>query len=277
MSFVKEYKQYIGDTISFIVLIGAIIFAFNYAYLKPLEQYNELINSMSQKYKSDEMKLYSKLKELEKEQEKPSDEIKLDTIPSLLKRINDTCRVPDVIIRKLDPVGNNPFAFTLEFISSYFDFINVLSEFEKLNIIIHTIDIKPFQITKNSSKHIISLVIEAIDGGEKLSQKKVSFMNQEIQKHKKRDPFQRFAKMGMDVERLIDLSWEYKLSGIGKIGGRYVATIDRKLYFEGDRINQMKITNISKKSVYLEKTTQNGLTNFVINFRTKVKDVKNDK
>ena len=277
MSFIKNYKQYIVDTISFIALIGAILFAFNYAYKKPLEQYNVLVNSMSEKYKVDGIKLSSKLQQMEKEKEKPSEEIQLDTIPGLLKRINDTCKSPDVIIRKLDPVGNNPFAFTLEFVSSYFDFINVLNEFEKLNIIIHTIDVKPFQQRQNESKHLISLVIEAIDGGEKLSNEKVSLIQQEIQKQKKRDPFQRFAKMGIDIERLIDLSSIYKLSGIGKIDTKYVATIDRQIYFEGDFLNQMKIINISKKSVYLEKITQNGLTNYVINFRTTAKETNNDK
>lgn len=275
MSFIKEYKNYIIDTLSFIALICAMVFAFNHAYKNPIKDYNKLINSMSLQYKNDEIKLYAKLKEGE-EEEKQSTEIELDIIPALLQRINDTCKAPDVIIRKLDPIKDNPFAFTLEFVSNYFDFINVLSEFEKLNILIHTIDVQPYKIKDNKQMHIVTLNIEAIDGGDKLPLEKIAKIEKEINKEKKRDPFQRFAKLGTNIQRLIDLTWMYKLSGIGKIDGKFVATIDRKVYFENEIFHTMRIIEITNKSVYLQEITKNGVTNFVLNFRTTAKETNNE-
>jgi hypothetical protein len=271
----EEFKEYIVDIISIVILILASIFLFNKAYYEPLLNYNETIDTLSSKYHNKEVLYYNKLNKKEEKVEKET--TTLNTIPKLLTRINNTCKAPEVIIRTLIPSVNNPFAFELKFISNYFDFLTVLSEFEKLNININKIDIKPYEIKKNNSKHIITLNIEAIDGGEMLSESDIEFLEYELNKKRKRDPFQRFAKIGKKIKRLVDLTWMYKLSGVGKINGKFTATIDHRIYYIGSIFNDMKIINIDSTGVNLVKKTKNGNMYYILNFRNKAKEKNENK
>jgi hypothetical protein len=262
----QEYiQEYILDFISILFLSGTIYFLFVNTYYNPLLQYNKIINTLSQNYKKEELKLYKQVYAVE--QTKENQEIKLDTIPALLVRINNTCIAPKVIIRTLVPNKDNPFRFKLKFISTYFNFLTVLSEFEKLNIAINKIDIKPYEIKEKEARHIITLDISAIDGGHSLSKENIAFLTKELQKKEKRDPFQRFAKIGKTIKRLVDLTWIHKLSGIGRIDGQYVATINHRVYYKNSKFNDMIITDITSKSVLLKKKTSNGIVNYILNFR----------
>jgi hypothetical protein len=272
---VEDVKEYFIDIISLLLLIASLVFLFYNTYYNPLIEYNKTIEKLSNNYKEDEKALHIQLNNITKVKE-DTKVIELDTVPALLKRINDTCKAPNVIIRTLKPTSDNPFQFELNFISNYFDFLEVLSEFEKLNIVIHKIDIRPYEIKKRSPKHIITLNIEAINGGEKLSKKDVIFLEEELKKTKKRDPFQRFAKIGKNIKRLIDLTWIHKLSGIGKIDGQYVATINSRIYYKGDSFNSMIKSKITSNEVYLRKNTSNGSINYILGFRHNAKDKKNE-
>jgi len=269
MNLKENFKEYIIDILSLVFLTIASIYLYFNVYYNPLIKYNKTIETLSSNYFKEEI-FYSKQLNVVVENKEETNE--LNTIPKLLNRINNTCKAPNVIIRTLEPKDKNPFAFELKFISNYFDFLKVLSEFEKLNIVIHKIDIKPYEIKKNNSKHIITLDIEAINGGERLSQKDVAFLNDELNKKKKRDPFQRFANVGKNIKRLVDLTWLYKLSGIGKVDGKYVATIDHRIYYEKSKFKGMKITKISASGVRLKKNTSNGTINYILNFRLKEKE-----
>jgi hypothetical protein len=229
----------------------------NEAYLKPLESYQKTINFLSEKYRKDEQSLHKKLFELSKD--KKDDDVELAIIPKLLIKINNTCKRPNVIIRKLEPHSENPFRFELQFISNYFNFVKVLSEFEKLDIVIHHIDIKPYEIAKTLPRHIIRIDIQAIQGAEELSDKVSNFLKNEIAKKNKRNPFQRFAKLGSNIERIIDLTWIHKLTSIGRI--------NRKIYYVGDYFEDMQVIKIEPSKVSFSKKNQNGLTRFIIGFR----------
>jgi hypothetical protein len=264
---IDDIKEHILDFGSVIVLTLSVWFLFLNAYYNPLIQYNKTIDTLSKTYTKDELKLYGQVNEAK--DKKKTQDTTLDTIPALLMRINNTAIAPKVIIRTLKPNLDNPFRFELKFIASYFDFINVLGEFEKLNITINKIDIKPYEISQQQQKHIITLDISAIDGGEVLSKKNIEFLNKELQKKHKRDPFQRFAKVGIVIDRTVDLTWIHKLSGIGKINGEYVATINRKPYRVGEMFKNLKITNIHSSGILLENKTNNGINKYILNFRIK--------
>jgi hypothetical protein len=269
MNIISNLKEYMLDILSVIILSISFFYLFNNAYYNPLLAYNNTIKTLSMSYQQDEIKLNAQLYNDEKKDETNNND--LDTIPQLLTRINDTCKAPNVIIRTLKPKVDNPFAFELKFISNYFDFLKVLSEFEKLNIVINKIDIKPYEIANTKSKHLVTIDLEAINGGEKLSLDNVSFLEYELKRNNKRDPFQRFAKIGKEIQRLVDLTWIYKLSGIGKIDGKFVATIDHRVYYENSKLNGMTINTISPKGLTLSKKTFNGTKRFVLNFRKKEK------
>ena len=274
MKYLEIIKEYILDILSVIIFILSLVFLFYNVYYNPLLKYNKTIKILSSQYQKNEINLHKKINVTEDKKEEQI--VALNTIPQLLMRINNTCKAPKVVIRTLIPHTENPFAFELKFISNYFDFLHVLSEFEKLNININKIDIKPYEIKNNNSKHIITLDIEAINGGDKLSKDDVAFLDLELNKTKKRDPFQRFAKIGNSIKRLVDLTWMYHLSGLGKIDGNFVATINHRIYYKGSLFNGMKVTNITSKGVVLSKDTSNGVVNYILNFRYKKKE-KNEK
>jgi len=261
----QDLREYLAEIISSIVLVASAVFLFFSVYYTPMSKYKEAIKDMESSYVSKIIKLKQE-KQLNEENQELNVE-KLSVIPGLLKRINDTCKAPKIIIRELQPDSTNPFKFELKFISSYFDFLKVLSEFEKLNIAIDDISIYPFKIDKNNPKHFITLNIRAIGSGEKIDSTLVTFLDKELAKKNKRNPFQRFAKLGENIQRIIDLTWIHKLSGIGRVNGENMATINHQQYFKGDIFSGYKIISISSNGVRLKKNTSNGNEIYVINFR----------
>ncbi|MEA2018208.1 MAG: hypothetical protein U9N59_07150 [Campylobacterota bacterium] len=260
-----DFKEYLAEIVSSVVLLASALFLFSNVYYLPMTEYKDAIKKMKSSYVKTATKL--KQEKILREEKKEDKVEKLSVIPGLLKRINDTCKAPKIIIRELQPDDANPFKFELKFVSGYFDFLKVLSEFEKLNIAIDDIAIYPFEIDKNNPKHFITLNIRAIGSGEKIDAKLMQFLDEELAKKDKRNPFQRFAKLGKNIQRIIDLTWIHKLSGIGRVNGENMATINHQQYFKGDIFNGYMITSIGSDGVKLKKITSNGNEVYIINFR----------
>ena len=87
-----------------------------------------------------------------------------------------------------------------------------------------------------------------------------------------RNPFQKESPVqtqkASDSEKpsSINLTWKYKLTGIGFDKGKY-ATIDHNNYYEGDKIHGMRIDRILNDRVHL--TSEDGKTTYLIAFRYK--------
>jgi len=265
-------KDSTNEILSGLGVFFSLIFMVLKIYYYPMIEYKEKLDKLSSYYAEEKGKLETlkKQKELERRTDKKVETAEISTIPNFLKSINKTCKAPKVIIRTLIPDGSNPFQFELKFISTYFDFLNVLSQFEKLNINILNITVQPYIIDKDNPKHLITLSIVAIGTGEKLSDKYVAFLDDELAKEGKRNPFQRFAKTpkGIVITQIIDLTYLYKLTGIGIIGGKNVATINTKQYSKNDIFETTKIIKeIRSDSVLLTEDTKNGIMKFIIRFR----------
>jgi len=261
----SSLRDYLAEIISSLLLIASAVLLFFKAYYLPMVEYKEALKKMESDYA---LKI-AKLKQQEESENEKSEEKenRLSAIPNLLKRINDTCKEPKVIIRELLPDKSDPFKFELKFIADYFEFLRVLSEFEKLDIAIDGISLHPYMIDKNNPKHIVTMNVRAIGNGERLDPKLVKFLDDELAKKNRRNPFQRFAKLGKNIKRIIDLTWIYKLSGIGRIDGEFVATINHKQYFKGDSFDGFIVTSITSDGVRLKKSTSNGDEIYIINFR----------
>ena len=87
-----------------------------------------------------------------------------------------------------------------------------------------------------------------------------------------RDPFQKEALVqvpkGTTSQKpsTINLTWKYRLTGIGFDKGRY-ATIDHNNYYEKDVFNGMRITQILSDRVHL--ASKDAKTKYLIAFRYK--------
>ena len=69
----------------------------------------------------------------------------------------------------------------------------------------------------------------------------------------------------------MDQTWVFKLSGIGTINGKSVATISSVDYKVGDNVAGMTIQNIKAGRVELQKKTENGTECHILKFRQKKK------
>ena len=67
------------------------------------------------------------------------------------------------------------------------------------------------------------------------------------------------------------MTWIHRLSGIGRIGGERIATIDSRDYAVGDPLDNMSITEIRNDRVMLKKESADGEQIFVLGFRKKAR------
>jgi hypothetical protein len=260
-----DIKEYMSEIISTIAVVFSLGILYLGVYYIPTINYQDKVKD----YNKELMRLYNTLKKENNAKEKQSKKEKeeLKNVPDFLDRINNTCKYPSIMIHSLKPDMTNPFKFEISFIADYFKFLKALSEFEKLNISIDNIEIRPYKLDDNNPQNFVTLQITAINQGEKLSSEAVKFLDDEVAKKDKRNPFQRFAKIGVDIVKLIDLTYIHKLSGISRVNGENIATIDHNQYTKGDTFAGMMINHIDNSGIRLSKKDNNGITNYIIKFR----------
>jgi len=265
-------KDYLVEILTTIVLIASAIFLFFNAYYQPLMRYQNDIVKLSKYYEQQKVKLQ---KDIAKQQEK--DTLKdntLNSVPKILKAINNTCKDSDIIIRKLSPFKDNPFKFELHIITTYFKFIKILSEFEKLNISIENINLDEYETSLDNPKKVITLIIK-VTGKVDDTQKKVKEKLEEIiANNSSKNPFQTnmLDEKGV-VVRAINLTYIYTLSSVTPIKGDPFATIDNRDYHIGDKfLDKGVVKKIENGKVRIFKKLDNGTKQeYFIGFRRKHK------
>jgi len=199
------------------------------------------------------------------------------SLPEFLSRINDISRKTDVIIHELRPDTENKIRFSMRIIEDYYKFVKFLSILESLNVSIHDIEVHPYDLSKSPPLHVITFALTPREDAKPLANARLTELKQRIDKKDRRNPFQRFAYNAKRqvISSEIDLTWVYKLSGIGKIGNDRYATIENKDYNKGDRIDGMEIVSIQSDRVALTKKTPNGVEKYQLKFRRKKNDTSN--
>ena len=208
--------------------------------------------------------------------EKNSGVVGIRSLPEFLKRINNIARETKVIIVKLTPDPNKTLRFNLQIIEDYYDFIKFSAKLESLNVNIHDIEVHPYDLGKQPPLHVISFSLTPRADAEPLSSVRISNLANRVKQKNRRNPFQRFAYNAKEklIRPEIDLTWDYKLSGIGRVGDKRYVTINSQDYDTGDKFNGMVIKKIESKRVYLEKETPNGIEKYQLKFRRSKKKKK---
>ena len=208
------------------------------------------------------------------------DEAGIRSLPDFLARINNVAHAADVIIHKLSPDEKEPLRFTIQILEDYNKFLNFSSMLESLNVSIHDIEVHPYKVVEKSAQggtktfipiHAITFSITPREDAKPLSSARISELRARVAQKNKRNPFQRFAydPEAKKVRPEIDLTWVYRLSGIGRVGGMRTATIDSKDYAKDDLFKGMKIVGIESQRVRFEKQTDHGVEKYQLKFRRK--------
>ena len=196
---------------------------------------------------------------------------RINSIPAFLQNINRLANTSNVIIRKLAPDDVYKLKFYLEMFSDYYTFIRFTSRLESLNVTIHDLEVRPYNDTKNPPVHLIKFAITPTDDAAPMSGKRLRILAGQVSQKNKRNPFQRYAARTGPARACIDQTWVFKLSGIGTINNKAVATISSVDYKVGDILADMTIHAIKADRVELQKKTENGTECHILKFREKTK------
>jgi len=196
----------------------------------------------------------------------------LQSLPIFLRHINDIASQTKVIIHELSPSHDNSLKFVLKITADYFTFLRFLSELEALNVIVNDLQIHPFDQRKTPPEHAIEFSITPRGNAEPLpnANERISKLRQQVAEPNKRNPFQRFAfdKDKKAVSQDIELTWLYRLTGVGRVGERKVATINGQDCSIGDVVDGMSIVAIENDRVLLKKdSATEGSIKYVLKFR----------
>ena len=264
------YERHKGFVLSSIYLTACLLLA-GYSIMYSSRQ-TWIIHSQGaiREFSNENSAIAKKLRDFEKARTEKNTEVAgIRSLPEFLKRINNIARETKVIIQKLTPDPDKALRFNLQIIEDYYDFIKFSAKLESLNVTIHDIEIHPYDLGKQPPLHVISFSLTPRADAEPLSSVRISNLASRVKRKNRRNPFQRFAYNAKDklVSPEIDLTWVYKLSGIGRIGDKRYVTINSRDYNTGDKFNGMVIKKIESKRVYLEKVTPNGIEKYQLKFR----------
>ena len=198
-------------------------------------------------------------------------EARINSIPAFLQNINTLANTSNVIIRRLAPDDRNKLKFYLEMFSDYYTFVRFTSRLESLNVTIHDLEVRPYNDTKNPPVHLIKFAITPTDDAAPMSGSRLRVLASQVSQKNKRNPFQRYAARTGPAKACIDQTWVFKLSGIGTINNKAVATISSVDYKAGDTLADMTIRTIKGDRVELQKKTENGTECHILKFRQKKK------
>lgn len=192
-------------------------------------------------------------------------------LPIFLARINEIAHNNEVIIRKLSPDKEGTLLkFHLDFIADYHTLVRFTAELESLDILLDNIQVHPYDPGKTPPLLAVSFSLIPQNNAEPISSQRLDELKKWVFAKDKRDPFQRFAydKSRKVVNPAIDLTWIYKLDGLGMTPeNNPYANINRKSYQVGDELDGREITKISEDRLHLQKKGRDGVTDYVLSFR----------
>ncbi|MBF0195748.1 MAG: hypothetical protein HQL71_14400 [Magnetococcales bacterium] len=267
--FINKYRRFLLSSI--FMLAGLLTAGYSVHYSK-LQAYFSDMKIANTRIQSESYTLKNEMKKIVSDANKKATGISYS--PTFLQNINEIARNNDVIIHRLLPDTEKQLKFSLEIITDYYTFIVFISELESLDTILDDIQVHPYDSSVNPPLHAISFSIIPRNDAKPMAGKRIAKLKEEVHQKDKRNPFQRFAfdSKRRKISPVIDLTWVYKLGGIGIAqNGQQYATINHQNYQVGDSMDGRKVTKISADKVYFEKKSKRGTARFTLSFRKKGK------
>ena len=254
------------DRVSFVVLLLALCFFLYMAFGRTAVQNRKNFRSLTQKTDT-KLQVLAK-KKLEWDASKGSEGTEssapgqgpVSNVPMLLQKINKETIACGLELSTIEKVDNN--TYKLSCFAPFYRLVNFLQRIEESNLAVLDMDVLPFSDRKNRV-HIIL----------KLTEDPMTENNLQILANAKkgedqpfRNPFQKDVgpQETSQPPDVIDLTWKFKLTGIGYDKAQY-ANINHKNYYVGDQLSGMRIVRIKRDRVDLVSNSQK----YTISFRYK--------
>ena len=254
--------------VSLVVLFFAACLFFYIAFYQTAEQNKKLFNSITHKIEVElsetseaQIKKIEESKIEQDQQIQPDSQaiqVPISNVPTFLQKINNETIASGTELSNVKKVDDHTYKLTVD--APFYRLVDFLFKIEQSNLAVQAMDIHPFSNRKN----LINITLRVIQN--EMSEDNLQTINEFEKKYTgiTRDPFRKG--MGPDEiagpSDIIDLTWEFKLTGIGFDKGKF-ANIDHKNYRKGDTFNGMRITGIHRDRVDL----QSGPMKFFIFFR----------
>ncbi len=195
-----------------------------------------------------------------------TDQPRLSSLPDFLSHINAIARASEVIVEELRPAADGDLRFDMRISVDYYNFLSFAANLEAHSVAIHDLEVRPFDFTRTPPIHVITFALTPRNDAAPIVGARIDALRRAVAANGLRNPFQRFVVCGTVVPE-IDLTWRYQLSGIGRDGAGPVATVDRRDYRVGDRLDDMNVVAIEPDRVRLQRDGARGLETLVLRFR----------
>lgn len=266
-AFVRKYQSLVLSVVY--MLVGVTLFGYSAVY--STRQVASADADALRAFIEQENKTLKAEEEAQKKKEagdKPADGA-ISSLPDFLAHINLISHKTAVIITELTPNREGGLKFDLKIQTDYFTFLRFAAELEALNVSINDLQVRPYDPSKTPPVHAIAFSITPRGNAEPLADERITALKQQVAAQDKRNPFQRFAfnAKTRQVTPEIELTWIYKLTGIGRVGDKRTATINSRDYSADDVLDGMLVTQVESDRVMLSKRTADGTERYVLRFR----------
>ena len=266
----RESGKVLGpvDITSFAVLLVAALFFFYSVIDQNADRSMKRFRNLSKSAESQLIKANPKGKKPEENQKAVGNDRKIiSDVPTFLEMLNTKLAESGLELDTIKKSDDNDYTYEFVTYASFGSLLNFLYITEQSNLAVQDLDIHPY----SGEKHLINIKLQLIKDKMNVDDLRSFVSLQEKYGKRLRDPFQKEALVTVSKDKTlqkstINLTWKYRLTGIGFDKGRY-ATIDHNNYYEKDVFNGMRITQILSDRVHL--ASKDGKTKYLIAFRYK--------
>ena len=266
-AFVRKYQGFIVSLFFALGGIAALVYS---AVISPAQVVQADMAQLVTIIQAENTNL-STIKKKAEDKEKTGNDRGIEKLPDFLRHINAIANATSVYVDELEPSQSGDIKFTIKLKTDFRTFIKFIQQLESLDVTINDMQIHPYDPTKKEMPvHFITFTITPRHNADEIHGDRITALQSAIAAKELRNPFQRFAydpnKKAAVMK--IDLTWEYKLSGIGQIGTSRIATIDSKDYSIGEFLGgDKKIDAVEADHVELSRPNGNVVDQYILKFR----------
>ena len=178
----------------------------------------------------------------------------------MLQKINKETIACGLELSTIEKINDTPYR--LSCFAPFYRLVNFLQRIEASNLAVQDMDVLPFSERQNKIQIVLTVTKDQMS---KDNLQVLADLKKSADQHL-RNPFQRDvgAQETARAPDVIDLTWKFKLTGIGFDRSRY-ANINHKNYYVGDEFSGMRIVRIENDRVDLTDNSQK----YMIGFRYK--------
>ena len=255
------------DSMSYVALVLAAAFFFYYTIGRNADRTAKYFQNLVKKTESQIAKIKPKIaKPVEKSPVKDKDLKIISDVPTFLEMLNKKLTISGLTLDTIKKSNDNDYTYEFITYAPFDRLLHFLYSTEQSNLAIQDLDIHPYSETSQ----LINIKLRLIK--DKMAQDDLKQFHDFQKKFPKsiRDPFQKAVLISTRKqagEQVINLTWKYKLTGIGFDKERY-ATIDHNTYYVGDPFHGMRIDRIQSDRVHL--ISADGKIKYIVAFRYKI-------